>query len=78
MPKHAPKSHVDTSEAQRGPATTGTTQEAPPDPIIPDPRRNVPTNIFQWFSPQARAGILVSHTGSTTPIVGSYDSFQVI
>ena len=37
-----------------------------------------PANIFQWFSPQARAGVLVSNTGTTTTIVGVYDSFQVI
>jgi hypothetical protein len=38
----------------------------------------VPANIFQWFSPQGRAGVLVSHTGSTTQITGVYDAFQVI
>jgi hypothetical protein len=38
----------------------------------------VPTNIFQWFSPQARAGVLVSHTGSTTPITGVFDWFRVL
>jgi glucose/arabinose dehydrogenase len=37
-----------------------------------------PANIFQWFSPQARAGILVSNTGTTATIVGVFDSFQVI
>jgi hypothetical protein len=37
-----------------------------------------PANIFQWFSPQARAGILVSNTGTTTTITGVYDAFQVI
>jgi hypothetical protein len=38
----------------------------------------VPANIFQWFSPQARAGVLVSHTGSTTPITGVFDWFRVL
>ena len=32
---------------------------------------------MRFFNPQSRAGILVSHTGSTTPIVGVYDSFSV-
>jgi hypothetical protein len=38
----------------------------------------VPSNIFQWFSPQARAGVLVSNTGSTTPITGVFDWFRVL
>jgi hypothetical protein len=36
----------------------------------------LPTNVFRWFSPQARAGVLV-HTGSTTPIVGVFDWVRV-
>jgi hypothetical protein len=36
-----------------------------------------PTQVMRFFNPQSRAGILVSHTGSTTPIVGVYDSFSV-
>jgi hypothetical protein len=36
-----------------------------------------PTAVMRWFSPQARAGVLVSHTGSTTPITGVFDSFSV-
>jgi hypothetical protein len=36
-----------------------------------------PPQVMRYFSPQSRAGILVSHTGSTTPIVGVYDSFGV-
>jgi hypothetical protein len=36
-----------------------------------------PANIFLWFSPQARAGILTSHEGSTTAITGVYDWFRV-
>jgi outer membrane lipoprotein-sorting protein len=74
MPKHAPKSHVDTSEAQRGPATTGTTQEAPPDPIIPDPRRNVPTNIFQTFTPEQKAECakVSAYLSSLQTLVGNF------
>lgn len=36
-----------------------------------------PTAVMRWFSPQALAGVLVSHAGSTTPIVGVFDSFGV-
>jgi hypothetical protein len=36
-----------------------------------------PSAVLRFFSPQAEAGVLVSHTGSTTPIVGVFDSFSV-
>jgi hypothetical protein len=36
-----------------------------------------PTAVMRFFSPQADAGVLVSHTGSTTPITGVYESFGV-
>jgi hypothetical protein len=32
---------------------------------------------MRFFSPQARAGVLVSNTGATHAIVGNYDSFKV-
>ena len=38
----------------------------------------VPTNPTQWFSAQARAGVLVSHNGTTTPITGVFDWFRVV
>jgi hypothetical protein len=37
-----------------------------------------PANIFQWFSPQGRAGVLTSHEGSTTAITGVFDWFRVL
>ena len=51
VPKPAPKgrdnTHLSASERQkRSLPTTGTTSATPPEPVIPDPRRNVPTNIF--------------------------------
>ena len=39
----------------RGPLTTGATRTTPPDPIIPDPHRNVPTNIFATFDDKQKA-----------------------
>ena len=36
-----------------------------------------PAAVMRFFSPQSLAGVLVSHTGSTTPVVGVYDSFAV-
>jgi hypothetical protein len=36
-----------------------------------------PQAIMRFLSPQARGGVLVSHTGSSQPITGVYDSFRV-
>ena len=36
-----------------------------------------PSAVLRFFSPQAEAGVLVSHSGATTPIVGVFDSFSV-
>jgi hypothetical protein len=36
-----------------------------------------PTQVMRFFNPQERAGILVSHTQSTSAITGVYDSFSV-
>jgi hypothetical protein len=37
-----------------------------------------PTEVMRFFHPQARAGILVSNTQTTTPVTGVYDSFSVV
>ena len=44
IPKPAPKGRD--GMQMSGPITTGATSTQPPDPVIPDPRRNVPANIF--------------------------------
>ena len=57
IPKPAPKgrdTQTSASDGQRGPVTTGTTQ-APPNPIIPDPRRNVPASLFASFDDKQKA-----------------------
>lgn len=60
VPKPAPKARErDNSQNQMGAAdkaqlTTGTTQ-APPNPFIPDPRRNVPANLFATFDANQKA-----------------------
>ena len=54
-PKAAPKKDAGAqTNADKGPTTTGATQ-APPNPVIPDPRRNVPANIFQTFDANQKA-----------------------
>jgi outer membrane lipoprotein-sorting protein len=74
VPKPAPKSRdgqLSASEA-RGPATTGTTQ--PPEPVIPDPRRNVPANIFATFdaNQKAQAARVSTYLSSLSTLVGNF------
>jgi outer membrane lipoprotein-sorting protein len=75
VPKPAPKGRdvqMSASEAQRGPATTGTTK--PPEPVIPDPRRNVPANIFATFdaNQKAQAARVSTYLSSLSTLVGNF------
>jgi outer membrane lipoprotein-sorting protein len=74
VPKPAPKTRdgqMSASDA-RGPATTGTTQ--PPEPVIPDPRRNVPANIFATFdaNQKAQAARVSAYLSSLSTLVGNF------
>jgi len=77
-PKAAPKAARKDGGVQpavQAPATTGTTQQQPPpNPIIPDPRRNVPTNIFASFdaSQKAQAAKVSSYLSSLQTLVGNF------
>ena len=77
VPKPAPKGRdvqMSASDAQRGPAITGATQAQPPDPVIPDPRRNVPANIFASFdaNQKAQAARVSTYLSSLSTLVGSF------
>ncbi len=78
IPKPAPKGRdavqMSASEGQKGPATTGTTSAVPPNPIIPDPRRNLPTNIFQTFdaNQKAQAAKVSAYLSSLQTLVGNF------
>jgi outer membrane lipoprotein-sorting protein len=77
IPKPAPKSRnvqISASDSQRGPATTGTTQVQPPDPVIPDPRRNQPVNIFATFdaNQKAQAAKVSAYLSSLQTLVGNF------
>ena len=77
VPKPAPKGRdvqLSASEPQRAPMTTGTTQTAPPNPVIPDPRRNVPANIFGTFdaNQKAQAAKVSSYLSSLQTLVGNF------
>ena len=77
IPKPAPKGRdsvqMSASDSQRGPATTGATQTAP-NPVIPDPRRNVPANIFASFdaTQKAQAAKVSSYLSSLQTLVGNF------
>lgn len=53
--------------------TTGATQ-TPPNPVIPDPRRNVPTNIFSSFdaNQKAQAAKVSNYLSSLQTLVGNF------
>jgi outer membrane lipoprotein-sorting protein len=77
IPKPAPKGRdvqISASEPQRAPMTTGTTQTAAPNPVIPDPRRNVPANIFATFdaNQKAQAAKVSTYLSSLSTLVGNF------
>jgi len=79
VPKPAPKARsgniqMSASDPQRAPMTTGATSATPPEPIIPDPRRNVPANIFSSFdaSQKAQAARVSAYLSSLQSLVGNF------
>jgi outer membrane lipoprotein-sorting protein len=79
IPKPAPKKRdsvqISASDPQKGPITTGATPLAPPpNPVIPDPRRNLPANIFATFdaSQKAQAARVSSYLSSLQTLVGNF------
>src|SRR3954452_723801 len=75
VPKPAPKAREGGAQfsAQDRAMTTGTTQ-APPNPVIPDPNRNVPANIFATFdaNQKAQAARVSSYLSSLQTLVGNF------
>jgi outer membrane lipoprotein-sorting protein len=76
LPKPAPKARgfqMSASE-QKPPLTTGATRTAPPTPVIPDPRRNVPASIFASFdaNQKAQAAKVSSYLSSLQTLVGNF------
>jgi outer membrane lipoprotein-sorting protein len=80
VPKPAPKSRNVRLSAAAGPAMAGAaqtqqqTQQQPPDPIIPDPRRNIPANIFATFdaTQKAQAAKVSAYLSSLQTLVGNF------
>jgi outer membrane lipoprotein-sorting protein len=80
VPKPAPKARStvnvppSVSDAQaKAPLTTAATTIVP-DPIIPDPRRNVPANIFASFdaNQKAQAAKVSTYLSSLNTLVGNF------
>jgi outer membrane lipoprotein-sorting protein len=77
IPKPAPKGRdgvqMSASDPQKG-LTTGATSASPPDPVIPDPRRNLPANIFSTFdaNQKAQAAKVSSYLSSLQTLVGNF------
>jgi outer membrane lipoprotein-sorting protein len=78
IPRPAPKGRdsapMSAMDAQRGPLTTGATQAAPPNPVIPDPHRNVPASIFTSFdaNQKAQAARVSATLSSLQSLVGNF------
>jgi len=76
IPKPAPKGRdvqMSASDGQKGPITTGATP-IPPNPIIPDPRRNLPTSILATFDDKqkAQAAKVSNYLSSLQTMVGNF------
>jgi outer membrane lipoprotein-sorting protein len=77
IPKPAPKgrdTQTSASDGQKGPMTTGATQVAPPNPVIPDPRRNVPASLFSSFDDKqkAQAAKVSNYLSSLQTVSGNF------
>jgi outer membrane lipoprotein-sorting protein len=78
IPKPAPKGRdgvqLSASDPARGPMTTGATPAPPPNPVIPDPHRNLPANIFATFdaTQKAQAARVSSYLSSLQTLVGNF------
>jgi outer membrane lipoprotein-sorting protein len=74
VPKPAPKTRENTpmSASDRAPVAALATK--PPEPVIPDPRRNVPANIFATFdaNQKALATKVSNYLSSLNTLVGSF------
>ncbi len=77
-PKPAPKARgsvqLSASDPQKTPIKPGPVQAQPPEPVIPDPHRNVPANIFATFdaNQKAEAARVSSYLSSLQTLVGNF------
>ena len=76
VPKPAPKTRdggvqMSAQDAQKTPAAT---KQPPPNPVIPNPNRNVPANIFATFdaNQKAQAAKVSTYLSSLQTLVGNF------
>ena len=79
IPKPAPKTRdggvqMTAQESQKAPATARTAPQPPPNPVIPNPNRNVPANIFATFdaNQKAQAAKVSAYLSSLQTLVGNF------
>lgn len=78
MPKPVPKGRdgiqFSAAEPQKSPRTTGATSATPPEPVIPDRRRNLPASIFSSFdaNQKAQAAKVSAYLSSLQTLVGNF------
>jgi outer membrane lipoprotein-sorting protein len=78
IPKPAPKGRdgvqMSASDPQKAPLTTGATSAAPPEPVIPNPHRNVPANIFSSFdaNQKTQAAKVSAYLSSLQTLTGRF------
>jgi outer membrane lipoprotein-sorting protein len=76
VPKAAPKTRdgVQMSASDKVPTAAAVARAKPPEPVIPDPHRNVPTNIFATFdaNQKALATRVSNYLSSLNTLVGSF------
>ena len=77
VPKPAPKGRDGSANAldgQRNSLPAGTSQTIPPNPVIPDPHRNIPASIFTSFdaNQKAQAARVSAYLSSLQSLVGNF------
>ena len=76
LPKPAPKArdNILMSASEKTLNTATTVSKPPPEPVIPDPRRNVPANIFASFdaNQKAQAAKVSNYLSSLSTLVGNF------
>jgi outer membrane lipoprotein-sorting protein len=74
VPKAAPKGRDGAPDAQKGPMTAAGATQVPPNPVIPDPHRNVPLSIFASFDDKqkAQAAKISTYLSSLQTLIGNF------
>jgi outer membrane lipoprotein-sorting protein len=74
VPKAAPKGRDGAPDGPKGPTTTAGTTQVAPNPVIPDPHRNVPLSIFATFDDKqkAQAAKISTYLSSLQTLIGNF------